>query len=95
MRATSPTPTPLAADTPAPTPTSSQSDANATGPAVAIAQMMELDWANEMQDVYQDSMEYLSPLQNWWAGANSWSQSPSSVLSGITGTYRHQKYSQA
>ena len=24
---------------------------------------MELDWANEMQDVYQDSIEFLAPLQ--------------------------------
>ncbi len=38
-------------------------NASATGPAAAIAQMMEVDWTNEMQDVYQSSMEYLSPLQ--------------------------------
>lgn len=44
-------------------PASGPTTGNATGPAQAIAQMMELDWANESQDVYQQSMNYLWPLE--------------------------------
>ncbi len=47
----------------APGPTTSQAGAVVTGPAAAIAGLMELDWANEVQDVYQASMNYLWPLQ--------------------------------
>ena len=74
VRATSSTPVVKAGDNtltpgsttdqpPPPSSAAGAAEANANGPAAAIAQMMELDWTNEMQDVYQSSMEYLSPLQ--------------------------------
>jgi len=70
VRATSPTPVAKASDNPLTSentePASggtSQDAASVDGPAAAIAQLMELDWANESQDVYQSSMEYLAPLQ--------------------------------
>lgn len=64
VRATSPTPIVPAEDATAPAvPANSQAAASAIGPAVAIAQIMEQDWVNEMEDVYQGSMDYLAPLE--------------------------------
>lgn len=44
-------------------PASDPATGSAQGPTAAIAQLMALDRANEMQDVYQGSMEYLAPLE--------------------------------
>lgn len=41
----------------------SQAAANASGPAAAIDNFMATSWVSEMQDVYTDSMRYLSPLR--------------------------------
>ena len=47
-------------------PASDSATGSTQGPTAAIAQLMALDRANEMQDVYQGSMEYLAPLEvNW------------------------------
>ena len=57
------TPAPAAESPVAIEPPSGPTTASAAGPAQAIAQLMELDWANESQDVYQQSVNYLWPLQ--------------------------------
>jgi len=43
--------------------TVSQSTANQAGPAVALNQLMDTSWVSEMQDIYQESMHFLSPLR--------------------------------
>lgn len=43
-------------------PTSTTTNGPAAGPGVEIAAMMSTDWVNEMHDVYQDSISYLTQL---------------------------------
>jgi VWFA-related protein len=42
----------------------SQATASANGPANLIATVSEMEFVNEMQDVYHDSMRFLTPLQS-------------------------------
>jgi VWFA-related protein len=44
--------------------TTSQSTASANGPASLIATLGEMEFVNELQDVYTDSMRFLAPLQS-------------------------------
>ena len=40
-----------------------QSTANQAGPAAALNQFMDTSWVSEMQDIYTDSMHFLTPLR--------------------------------
>ncbi|MGB6828806.1 MAG: VWA domain-containing protein [Terracidiphilus sp.] len=44
--------------------TTSQATASANGPAALIATLSEMEFVNELQDVYHDSMRFLTPLQS-------------------------------
>lgn len=43
--------------------TVSQATANQAGPATALNQFMDTSWVSEMQDIYTESMHFLTPLR--------------------------------
>jgi VWFA-related protein len=58
------TDTPSGTGTPDTGGTTSQATASANGPAALIATLSEMEFVNELQDVYHDSMRFLTPLQS-------------------------------